>query len=207
MLGGYKHNFVCTRTQRKEQWPHKRLSQTCLWVFECLQGGTGQQQSWRWGGRHKSPWRRSPLALPQSCQVGDIQTGEQLRQRNSSTVAKILGPTTDFPTWESSKGTENPQGIWLCRSAGFDYRTSTGLGKQRLLEGTNKTLCTPGPRRGEQWPHKRPSHIASEYLGVSDGGVGRQWPAAGSGTLTEAVLGGMACSHKSFGRRSPLPLP
>ena len=25
----------------------------------------------------------------------------------------------------------------------------------RLLEGTNKILCTPGPRRKEQWPHKR----------------------------------------------------
>ena len=25
----------------------------------------------------------------------------------------------------------------------------------RLLEGTNKTFCTPGPRRKEQWPHKR----------------------------------------------------
>ena len=25
----------------------------------------------------------------------------------------------------------------------------------RLLEGTNKTLCVPGPRRKEQWPHKR----------------------------------------------------
>ena len=25
----------------------------------------------------------------------------------------------------------------------------------RLLEGTNRTLCAPGPRRKEQWPHKR----------------------------------------------------
>ena len=33
-------------------------------------------------------------------------------------------------------------------------RTYTGLGKQNL-EGTNRTLCTPGPRRKEQWPHKR----------------------------------------------------
>ena len=27
--------------------------------------------------------------------------------------------------------------------------------RNRLLEGTNKPLCTPGPRRKEQWPHKR----------------------------------------------------
>ena len=28
----------------------------------------------------------------------------------------------------------------------------------RLLEGTNKTLCAPGPRRKEQRPHKRLAH-------------------------------------------------
>ena len=39
------------------------------------------------------------------------QTAEQLYQRNSHTVNKVLGPTTDFPTWGSSKGTENPQKI------------------------------------------------------------------------------------------------
>ena len=38
---------------------------------------------------------------------------------------------------------------------GFDYRISTGLGKQRLLEGTNKTLHIPGLRRIKQRPHKR----------------------------------------------------
>ena len=32
MLWGLKQNLVHTRTQG----PHKRLSQTCLWVFECL---------------------------------------------------------------------------------------------------------------------------------------------------------------------------
>ena len=33
-------------------------------------------------------------------------------------------------------------------------RTYTGLG-DRLLEGTNKTLCAPGSRRKEQWPHRK----------------------------------------------------
>ena len=27
------------------------------------------------------------------------------------TVKNVLGPTTDFPTWGSGKGTENPQRI------------------------------------------------------------------------------------------------
>ena len=96
-------------------------------------------------------WRRSPLALPESCRVGDPQTREQLYQRSSCTVAKVLGPTTDFPTWGPGKGPENPQGIWLWRSVGFDDRNSTGLGKQRLLEDTNKILWASGPRRRGQW--------------------------------------------------------
>ena len=58
----------------------------------------------------------------------DPQTGEQLYHRSSRTVTKVLGPTTGFPTRGSSKGTEKPQGIWLWRPVGFDYRTSTGLG-------------------------------------------------------------------------------
>ena len=42
------------------------------------------------------------------------------------------------------------------KSRGFDCRTSTGLGETEtpLLEGTNKTLCMPGPRRKEQRPHR-----------------------------------------------------
>ena len=91
----------------------------------------------------------------------------------------------------------------------FDYRTSTGLGKQRLLEDTNKIMCTPGPRRKELWPHKWLTRLACVCLGVSGGGMGWQWPVAGSGTLTTTVLGGPACWRKSFfWRRSTLqPLP
>ena len=37
---------------------------------------------------------------------------------------------------------------------GFDYRTYTGLGKQ-TLGGHRQSLCAPGPRGGEQWPHRR----------------------------------------------------
>ena len=39
------------------------------------------------------------------------QTAEQLCQRNSHTVKKFLGPTTDFPSWGSAKGTEKSQEI------------------------------------------------------------------------------------------------
>ena len=60
------------------------------------------------------------------------QNGEQLYQRSSCTVAKVLGPTTDFPTWGSGKRTENPQG-------------------NRLLEGTTKACVhqDPGERSSD----------------------------------------------------------
>ena len=64
---------------------------------------------------------------------------EQLYQRSPHTVVKVLGHTTEYPTWGSSKGTENPQGIWLWRPVGFDYGTSKGLGKQ-TLGGTKQNL-------------------------------------------------------------------
>ena len=68
----------------------------------------------------------------------------------------------------------------------------------RLLVGTNKTLCTQEPRRKEQWPHKGMSESdMCEYPGVSWEGVGWQWPAAGSGALNTTVLGAAGCSDIS----------
>ena len=69
-------------------------------------------------------------------------------------------------------------------------RTDTRLGN-RLLEGTNKSLCVPGPRRKESsnptrdWPR-----LAHEYPGVSGRGMDRQWPASGLGTLCSSAFMG-----------------
>ena len=73
------------------------------------------------------------------CHCLHLQTADQLYQRNFHTVKKVLGPIADFATWRSGKGTENPQGIWIWRPVGFDYRTSIGLGRQ-TLEGHKKNL-------------------------------------------------------------------
>ena len=51
---------------------------------------------------------------------------------------------------------------------------------QRLLEGSQKTLCTPGD----------PTETEPELcLSVSCGGIGQQWPAAEAGALGAADLG------------------
>ena len=88
---------------------------------------------------------------------------------------------------------------------GFDYRTSIEPGKQTWRAHTKPCAHQdPGERSGD--PTRDRARLACEYLGFSSGGMGHQWPAMGSGTLTE-VLGGAACWHKSFWRRSPLSLP
>ena len=159
---------------------------TCLWVCEyllqrhgsamaCL-GDRGSGCS-RW---HKSSWRRLALAPPKSCQADNPQTGEQLYQRSSCAVAKVLEPTTDSPTCGSRKGTENPQGIWLWRPVGFDCRTPTGLGKQ-TLGGHNETCWHQDPGERSSDPTRNWARLACEHPGVSGRGVGWQWPTAGSG--------------------------
>ena len=82
-----------------------------IWVRSGLERGQGlwQQQSW------EAWW--VPYVLLEEAAVspaivllgGDLQTGEHIYQRSSYTVAKVLGPITDFPSWGYIKGTENAQ--------------------------------------------------------------------------------------------------
>ena len=67
-----------------------------------------------------------------------------------------------------------------------------------LLKDINKTCAHQDP--GEKSSHlKRDrARLACECPGVSGQGVGQQWPAAGSGALITAILGGTMCWHKSF---------
>ena len=56
---------------------------------------------------------------------------------------------------------------------------------QTLLEGSNKTLCTPGPRD--------PTETDQTAFYVSHGGTSQQWPAAGAWALGAAELDYIAC--------------
>ena len=113
-----------TLVHNKSQRPHR------VWTrsdFECLSvscGGMGLQ----WpdagagalvaaelghpacgisplGGGPINPTKESPRWLPASCRK--IITNE------FTPVKKVLVLTTDFQTWGSGKGTENPQRIWF----------------------------------------------------------------------------------------------
>ena len=63
---------------------------------------------------------------------------------------------------------------------------------QRCLEGSNKTLCTPGPRD--------PTETVPELcLSVSCEGMGQQWTAAEAGALGVADLGHAVCDISLLG--------
>ena len=189
----------------------QRLSQTCLWVFECLlqrQGSAvachrdiasgcsrpGTSSLW-----YKPSWRRSPLAPPYSPWADDSQTAEQLYQRSSCTVKKVLGFTTDFPPWGSGKGTENPQGIWLLRPVGFDYRTSTGLGKQTLGGHKQKLVLTRiQEKRAVFSQETEPDLPVSVQESPAEAWVSR-------GLLQSQGHWTQQCGHNSFWRRFSLP--
>jgi len=153
--------------------------QTCFWVFECLlrghrsavachtNRGSGCSRPGSCSVWHKPSWRLS-LAPPQSHRAHDPQTAQKLYKRNSCTVKKVLGPTTDFPTWGSGKGTENPQGIRHWRPVGFDYRTSIGLGKE-TLRGHKQNLVV------HQEPGKRCSVPTSDWVRLPYGSPGVWW--------------------------------
>ena len=151
-------NLAHTRTQGKKQWPHKKLRQTCLWVFEGFlwrcgsavvchgDRGTSSSSPGRHGMWQKS-WRRlEEVAIsPTIVQPGGWPTNwRTIIPREFLDFCEVSRPHLRLPNLRIGKGTGNPQEIWYWKSVGFDYRTSTGLGRQRFLDGTNKTLCAQG---------------------------------------------------------------
>ena len=161
----------------QETEPHLPLS---VWVLSAeAQVSRGHHRDKRSGCNsprrhcvwHKSSWRRSTLPSPESHQANDPQTGEQLYQRCSSTVAKVLGSTTDSLTSRCGKRTDNPHGIWLWRPWILIAELPQDWGN-RLLEGTNKISCAPGPKKKEQDPTREKTRLACECPGVSGRGLG-----------------------------------
>ena len=101
-----------------------------------------------WVGQ-KPSWKRSPLTLPSLSRIGE-------RNGNPLQGSCLENPRDGGAWWAAISGVAQSRTRLkrLSNSSSRAARTYTALGN-RLLEGTNKTLCTPGPRRKEQWPHKR----------------------------------------------------
>ena len=134
MAGGailsLESNNIPTRDARRAQTkpcvhrphgPHKWLSQTYIQVSEhpLWRHGSSVACPWDRGSGCSGPERCSVWAPPYSHWADKSQTEKQWHQRCSCTVAKVPGPTTDFPTWGSGTGTENLQGTWLWKLVQF----------------------------------------------------------------------------------------
>ena len=156
-FGGHKRNFVHTRTQERISDLHKRLSQTCLWMFESLLrrcgsavaatgtralvaavlGGTMCGVSPLGGGCHQ----------PHHIATDGWSTNWRTNISKSSHTCESPRPQKRLPNlgiqqrdWESPGNlTMKVSRIWL---QNFHRTRET----RDSLEGTNKTLCAPGPR-------------------------------------------------------------
>ena len=65
-------------------------------------------------------------------------------------------------------------------------RTYTGLGKQ-TFEGHKQNLVSTRTWERNSDPTRNRPRLTCEYLGVTSGGMGWQWPATGLGALSVAV--------------------
>ena len=102
----------------------------------------GRRSTW-----HKFSWRRLPLAPPYSCLAGP-QTEEQLYQRSSHTVEKVLGPTPDFPTWGPGKRTESPREFDFEGQWDLIIELPQDWGKQTLGGYKQNLVCTRTQDKG-----------------------------------------------------------
>ena len=83
----------------------------------------------------------------------------------------VLSLMSGFQAYRSDKGTGYPQGIWLWRPVGFNYRTSTGLlEKDSILKGDKQNLeCTMTQWKGAVTPQGTKPDLPTKG-GVSCGG-------------------------------------
>ena len=171
MLVGCKLNLV--QNQGKHQWPPREIdwagpARACLRV-SC--GGTGQQctaagtgalaaavlgdaacgLSPRGGGSHQPHHRAEEQTIhkPKNNYTREVLTWLWKHSRPHNRFPNLGIQQRDWEppenlTWKAS-------GIWL-----QNFHKTWGT---ETAGGRNKILCTPGPRRKEQWPHKRLSQI------------------------------------------------
>ena len=148
------------------------------------------------GGRHQPYQRANGWAI---YKLENNYTKEVL-----ALLWKLQALQQTSATWGFSKETEYSQGI--CRS--WDLITELPQNRgNKLLEGTDKTLCVPGLKRKEQRPHKRLSQTCLWESGSLQQRCGSTVAGLRIGALAAVILGGAACWHKSSWKRSPLPLP
>ena len=160
--------------------------------------GSGCSRPGRHGAHHKSSCQEvafSPTIEPLSRWPTNWRT---IIAKKFSHCYKSPRTHNRFPSLgKSGRGTENAWEFDLEDQWDFITELPQKWGN-RLLKGTNKTLCAPGSRKKEQWPHKRLSQTCLWVSRISGRDVGQQWPAAGSRALNTTVQGAVAAGISHF---------
>ena len=124
-LEGTSKTLCAPELRERSSDPHERLSQTCLWVFECLlwrhgsavichtERGSGCSRPGRQGVWHKSSWRRSALVSLPGASTG-VPTHDKVMWESSGGQGKPeLKGCPSGPAWAS---TPNPEPVCFTAS-------------------------------------------------------------------------------------------
>ena len=152
MHGGLKQNLVHTRTQR----PYRDGAILCLSLLRryklavACHRGRGSGCSYLATQPVAKALLEVAIDLTVELLSRQPQTAEQLYQRHSHAVKKVIGPTL---LWVQpgvlAKGLRTPREFDFGGQWDLIIELTQDWGN-RLWEGTDKTLCTSGPRRKEQ---------------------------------------------------------
>ena len=124
-------------------------------------------------------------------------------KRNSLTVKKVLGPTTDFPTWGSGQRDWEPPGNLTLEASGIWLQNFHSSGETDSWRAQTKPRVHQEPGERNSVPIRDWARLACECPGVSGRSMGQQWPAVESGALNtivhaqillkEVAIGGCHC--------------
>ena len=165
------------------------LGQTCLWVFECLLQMHGSAVGLLWG---------QGLQVQQTEEAQCVSLTTEPPNRQPINWRSII-PEKSSHCYESSKAHNRfpnmgiqhrdwePSGNLPLKASGIWLQNFHGTG-ERDLEGTNKTLCTLGTRRKEQWPSQETEADLPVRAQESPGEAWVNMAIVGWVTLNTAVL-------------------
>lgn len=194
---------VCEQDQRR-QWHSTRSWTRLLWVFEGLLLECGSVKDTAIGTRGtvsfsnpgegaacwpKFSWKRWQPSTIEILEWATTQTGRQLCK--VFMLYEGCGYQLRFPNLGTSEGAGNPRAQhWRLGCLGAEL--PQGLGKQRLLGGHKQSLVCTGTQGKDS--------AARDWVSCLWWGLLLRCELAvaffGSGALTAAVLGVVACWHK-----------
>ena len=136
-LGGHNKTLNTQGCRRKKQWPHKRVSQTCLWVSQSFWQSVGWQWSVAWtGALNNSSGSLHPLEGSCHCPISPAIVWHQATLQGVN-----IGPHQEktglkiYWAWSQEKTLHMDITRWSTPKSDWLYSL------QPKMEKLNKTAC------------------------------------------------------------------